>query len=309
MVLKKLKGCGFSGCMLMLALLLVGGFHEYISCALSAAMCIYLLLRLGKGEGLRIRKDLLTSAVIAISLGYGLTCLWAVDSGVALVGFVKFLPLVLYLVCLQQQEDTETTLQVLPYYGAVLTVLSVIGMRIPGLQRLFEVSDRLAGTFQYPNTFALFLLVCQLLLWKKTPKKIWDYVTIAVLLAGLLYTGSRTVFVVAILANIGMLFVYSKKRGRNILLIGMAAAVLVGVILLSGSSVLRRYLSISLTESTFVGRLLYWVDALPLLLKYPFGMGYKGYFTSNRAFKPVCIPWLISIMSCCSCFWMWVWCR
>ena len=41
---------------------------------------------------------------------------------------------------------------------------------------------------------------------------------------------------------------------------------------------MQRFLSISLKESTFVGRILYFRDALPLLLKYSFGMGYFGYY-------------------------------
>jgi hypothetical protein len=52
----------------------------------------------------------------------------------------------------------------------------------------------------------------------------------------------------------------------------------VAVMLWGKDTVLYRYLNISLTESTFVGRILYAVDALPLLLRYPFGMGYMGYY-------------------------------
>ena len=69
----------FTDIILFLSLLCIGGFHEYISCALSIALCVYLLLRLRKTKVLRIRKDFLTSAVVAVCLGYGITCLWAID--------------------------------------------------------------------------------------------------------------------------------------------------------------------------------------------------------------------------------------
>ena len=284
--MEKIRKIGFSGIILLMSLLLIGGFHEYISCALSAAMCIWLLVRFGKGKNLQIRKDFLTSAVVAVCGGYGLTCIWGIDRGMALIGFVKFLPLILYLFCLQQEDDLQPTLDVLPWFGAVLAILSAVGMQIPGVEALFAVAGRLAGTFQYPNTFAIFLLVCELLLLKKPGKKIWDYCLLAVLIGCFLYTGSRTAFVVALIANVAMLLSMTQKKVRLIALGVMGGICLVGVVLaLNPNSVLNRYLTISLTESTFVGRVLYWVDALPLLAKHPLGMGYSGYYYAQQSIQ------------------------
>lgn len=274
----KRTGCSFSDVILMAAILLVGGFHEYISCLLTVTMSIFLLARLGKNRKLQIKKDPLTLAVALLCLSYGLSCFWAIDPGMALIGFLKFLPLMLYLLCLWQEEESKA-LDMLPYFGGILAALSAVCMQIPVLEEYFSVSGRLAGVFQYPNTFALFLLVCQLLLLKKQVKKIWDYLTVAVLVAALLYTGSRTVFVLFLVSDAAMLYLTFRKKGRAVLLAVLAGAFLLGVLLLlGGNPVLRRLLNISLTESTFVGRILYFADALPLLLKYPFGMGYLGYY-------------------------------
>ncbi len=273
------KKISFSDGVLTMALILIGGFHEYISCALSIAMSVYLLLRINRVKTLTVRKDILTSAVVAICLGYGLSCLWALDKGMALIGFLKFLPLILYVLCLQQEKEVGNVLDILPALAAVMVIVSVVGMQIPVMKNLFSVAGRLAGFFQYPNTFALFLLVCEMLLLRKAGKNVWDYLILAVLIGGFFYTGSRTAFVVAILANIGFLFCVSKKKVRTILLSLIAVVAIFGALLaLNEESVLHRYLRISLTESTLVGRLLYWVDAIPLLLKYPFGMGYMGYY-------------------------------
>ena len=285
MLLRTVKKLRFADWILFASLLLVGGFHEYISCALSAAMSVYLLIRLTGKKTLTVRRDFLTSAVVAVCLGYGLTCLWAVDRGMALVGFLKFLPLFLYLLCLQQ-ENAEQSLQWLPYFGAAMAILSAIGMQFSAVEALFAVAGRLAGFFQYPNTFAVFLLVCELLLLKKPGKRIWDYVTLAILLGGLLYTGSRTAFLVAIVANIAMLLCLTKRNVRTFLWMGLGGICLLGILLMLGeNSVLRRYLTISVTESTFVGRLLYWADALPLLAKYPLGMGYMGYYYTQQSIQ------------------------
>ena len=269
----------FSDAILMASVILVGGFHEYISCVLAIAMSVCLLVKACKEKALYIQKDLMTMAVAVICLAYGVTCLWAVDSGMAFIGFLKFLPVLLYVICLQQEKGTGAALEALPWLGAGIALASAVGMQFSATESLFSVAGRLAGFFQYPNTFAVFLLVCQLLVVRKPGKKPEDYIVLLVLLVCLLYTGSRTAFIVAILANAGMLFAVSRKKMRIVLLGAMAAVVLVcGLLALDDQSVLRRYLSISLTESTFVGRLLYWVDALPLLIKYPFGMGYMGYY-------------------------------
>ena len=66
-----------------------------------------------------------------------------------------------------------------------------------------------------------------------------------------------------------------------IFLIAAAASVLALVIysaLFDSFGIFRRVLSLSFTESTFVGRFLYYMDALPQILRRPFGMGYMGYY-------------------------------
>lgn len=271
---------------MLLSLLLVGGFHEYISCLLSIVISAVLLVRMHTHKKLIIRKDILTSAIVAICLSYGVSCLWAVDKGMAFIGFVKFLPVFLHLIYLQQQDRVSDTLAVLPWFGAATAVITGIGMQLPIGKELFSVAGRLAGFFQYPNTYAIFLLACELLVLKKENKRYWDYIALAVLVAGFFYTGSRTAFVVAVLANMALLFVRGKKKVRIALLIGIAGVVLLASLFaLDKDSVLHRYLTISLTESTFVGRLLYWVDALPLLLKHPFGMGYMGYYYAQQSIQ------------------------
>jgi len=264
---------------LLASIVLVGGFHEYISCALAIAQSVYLLLRLRKAKTLRLRSGFWSLSMGFLCAFYGLSCIWAVDRGMAFVGFLKFLPVGLYLLCIWQEENGKTVLSWLPYAGAVSAVISAVGMQFSAAERYFAVAGRLAGFFQYPNTFAIFLLVCELLLVKKSGKKLWDYITLVVLVVSILYTGSRTAFVVAILANGAMLLAVAGKKLRLALLV--AALLCLGTVLLLGTnenSVLHRYLSISLVESTFVGRILYYVDALQLLLKYPLGMGYMGYY-------------------------------
>ena len=275
---------GFADVMLMLSLLIVGGFNEYVSCILSIAMLVYLFVKMRKERHLTVRVNLLSVSVAVMVLFYGLTIFWAVDSGMAFVGLLKFLPVLLYQCILHQQKQSGRVLHVLPYYVAALTVVSAIGSLIPGVNNLFLVAERFAGIFQYPNTFAILILVAELLLFKKAQWKIPDYVTAAILIGGLLYTASRAVFVLFLLSNFLMILTrFSGKQRLIILGIVVAAVAAVTCVALLGpeDNAFSRLMEIGLTQSTFVGRFLYMQDALSLLLKHPFGMGYFGYFFSQ----------------------------
>ncbi len=275
---EKLKVNCFADFVLLLSTVIVGGFNEYVSCILSVLLCIYLGIKLVKNKRLVIKPSLTLLSVALIPIGYGFTCLYAVDSGMAFIGFLKYLPLVLFLVSLHQGKESSYA-EILPAFAAVLTVISAIGMYIPFFKPFFTVAERLAGFFEYPNTFALFLLVCELLLFKKTSFKVLDIIVMAVLTFGIFLTGSRTVFVLLFVSNALAVFFVAKRSVRKILIIVFvcAVAVLIAFMLFSNNLIFARFLRISLNETTFVGRFLYFADALPLMLKHPFGMGYLGY--------------------------------
>ena len=218
---------------------------------------------------------------MVLCLFYGLTCFWAIDSGMAFIGFLKFMPVFLYALLLWQEEKKSEILDVIPYIAAGLVVVSAVGAQISFLKAFFVVAGRFAGFFQYPNTFALFLLLCELLILQKGRLQAVDYVTVCVLIGGLLYTGSRTVFILFVVSNIAMILVIANKRMRIVLLTLMVLsmiAVLIMMYLFQDNAIINRYLNMDFGASTLIGRILYAVDALPLLLKYPFGMGYMGYY-------------------------------
>ncbi len=225
--------------------------------------------------------NLMFVSVLSICLFYGLACFWAIDSGMAFIGFVKYLPVFLYLLLLYQEERAGEVLTVLPYVAVGMVVVSAVGAQIPMLKAFFTVAGRFAGFFQYPNTFAIFLLLCELLILQKTELKVWDYVSAAVLIGGILYTGSRTVFVLFIASNFVMLLLIANKKAKAVMLLVLLfsiVAILLLMLLLRDNAIVSRYLNMDLGASTFVGRILYVIDALPLVLKYPFGLGYMGYY-------------------------------
>lgn len=86
-----------------------------------------------------------------------------------------------------------------------------------------------------------------------------------------------------------LLFKMVKHRGKNSRLhwIFGAAVLAVSGLVMSGVQipVLARFMRISFGESTFQGRLLYWEDACRMILKYPLGLGYMGYFYMQQAMQ------------------------
>lgn len=271
-----------------LSLCAVGLFHDAVACFASAVLLGLLIFRLLKTGHLTLHKNIALWTVLVIVGCYGATTLWALDRGMAFVGFLKFLPLLLFVILSQQDPGTKPLLlKTFPPLLAALTLISSLLSLIPGFGDSFLVADRLAGTLQYPNTFALLLLVAQLLL---VGQKKWNFSnisTLLVLVAGLLYTGSRTVFALAVPANLIFALSATDKKKRLLTLSILTAVTALTLILaaVSGSAVLGRFLRFSFKESTFAGRLLYWQDAAPVILKHPFGLGYRGYYYIQQSIQ------------------------
>ena len=272
----------------IISLCAVGLFHDAVACFFGAAALALLIFRLLKTGHLTLHKNLTFWTVLSIPGFYLLSVLWALDRGMAFVGFLKFLPLLLFLLLAQQDPETKPLLlKTFPPMMAALTLVSCLLSLFPGFGESFLVADRLAGTLQYPNTFALLLLVAQLLL---VGQRKWDFTNISillVLLAGLLYTGSRTVFALAVPANLILALSFGTKKTRWLTLSIITAVTALTLILaaVSGSAVLGRFLRFSFKESTFAGRILYWLDAAPVILKHPFGLGYRGYYYIQQSIQ------------------------
>ena len=273
-----IKKVSFTDLILVFSLIAVGGFNEWVSAIVSVALLAYLLYKGIEQKNIKFGKSILALTVALISISYFVTAFWAVDAGMAIIGGIKFLPLALFFIAIKQEEqDKNNTFQILILTTAVMVVVSAICSLIPQISQHFTVADRLAGFFQYPNAFAMLVLICELLVLQKEKINAIDIVYLAIFLFGIIYSGSRIVFVLFILSNIAILWLKSNKKFRIIFLLSVVALLLIAFIFFRDNAIIQRFFRISVLESTFVGRILYWYDALPLLLKHPFGMGYLGY--------------------------------
>lgn len=263
-----------------------GMFYELLSAAFSAVIAGILVFKIIK-NGARLRLGLMPAAVLAVFLGYILTCFWAVDTGAALIGIIKFLPLPLFMLAAEQEErDTlEDILNLIPPLAVFMTVISAVLMHIPVLSGYFSVAGRLSGFFQYPNTYALFALIGVILLLSDGKFDIARFIMLLLLAGGIVYSGSRTVAVMTVFF-VAVMLIRSGSRGLKIIIplsIGAILAAAAVYALISGNfGSVGRFLKLSLNESTFIGRIIYFKDGLRLILKNPFGLGYLGFYYTEQ---------------------------
>lgn len=275
---------------LIVAGLLGGGYFVSVSALTGIFMTGILFYRMYWKKEITLARDLNLAAFAVLIFSYLLVSLWAIDSGMALTGFIKFLPLLLFYVLVSgQQEEREKMISLLPLLGSLMTLFSFLMMQFPVYEEWVSVAGRLAGFFQYPNTYALFMLVCLIIALWRIDYRHPDWLDIVYALAavfGIAMSGSRTVFILTAAALIGILII--RAPGRKVVLSVIAAgaaAVIVLAIVAGSTGVLERFADISLSASTFLGRLLYARDAIPLILQHPFGLGYYGYYYIQQSIQ------------------------
>ena len=268
----------------------LGGFHLLISCAFSVVLLVILWMVVCRQRGLHLYRNDAILAVIALLIGFGASVLWAVDRGMAVFGIFQFFPILPFALLMMQQSSgrKDQVLESVPLSGVFMTVVSFVLRFVPALQRFFSVKGRLAGFFQYPNTFAVFLLagliVC---VWSKRPLRVCIPCS-CILLFGILLSGSRTVFILLVAVLIAVCVLRRDKQGfilAGSLVVLSAVVVLIYVVGIGDVRSVGRFLTTSLSESTLLGRILYYRDALPVILRHPFGWGYLGYYYTHHTFQ------------------------
>lgn len=259
----------------------VGGFHTGTAAVLAIALLAALLETVRRQGKLRFCRNLSSIAVLVLLAAYCLTPLWAADKGMAPFGIPRFLSLTLFALLLMQDDGEKITgwiLKMLPGCGCLMIISSMALALIPGLAGYFTVNGRLAGFFQYPNSFGAFLLA-GLILQSMENRGRWDLPVITVLMAGIILSGSRAVFVLTLGMLVLLLLVQRQKRLFFLflpaLVLGMGIGLLVDTLGLLHQA--DRFLTVSVTADTFLVRLLYYWDALFAIVSRPFGIGYLGY--------------------------------
>ena len=212
---------------------------------------------------------LFLSDIAVLAAISGLFC--SLDGYTAVVEFSKYLVFPLSYLLFVEDDDVEKYESV---FLAVIILTILIGLLgftpLKGLSGMVtEKGHRLQSVFQYANEMALFAGVAVFLLIDTfiCQKKTIYLIACALPLAALLLTRSRTTFVFFALVLIAYVFSLLSNKMRWVFAAGWLVFI-VGV-LLFGSRLAR----LSLTEPTFIERIISYKDGFKMAFSGFFGLG------------------------------------
>lgn len=229
--------------------------------------------------------------LVILTIAAFVTVFSGISSGDSFIGTARYLSILLWaLLTLQMSaQKRQDALLCIPSVTLLMLIISAIVFFFPDL-RYFVTNgnNRLAGFFQYSNTFSLFLLIGFVIYLEKLASEdtyIKQIIYALVFLVGILWTGSRlTLGMTAVF----LIFSFVKNKDmRKYYLVLLASIIIILILLLvlAGISGNPFYRMINVSGSTFYGRLIYYQDALKIIAKHPLGLGYKGYWIVQPALQ------------------------
>lgn len=258
---------------------LYGLYYEFSAILAGIFLCLFLLWTVWEQKTIYFCKHKVIWILAAVIAWYGVAAIYGIDSGMAFLGFLKKFPLLLFGIVWMQfsKEEKEKIWRQIPWMGSVMTVFSAFGWLIPAVYSHVFVAGRMSGCFQYANTFACFLLLGLICLFYKQTKVAADWGCMAVLIFGILCSGSRTVMLLLLLV---CAYVVIQRKAWKYGIGAVAAMVVLGILTFfipALEQTAGRLFTSSIHASTMLGRFLYMMDALKLLKSHFFGMGAGGY--------------------------------
>ena len=270
-------------------LCLWGGVYDFSAAIYGLVFAIGLFALLVKRKEMKLPVGKTSICLLLLLVGELTTTFVARDKGVAVIGLVKLLPVLLFWILWNNIEE-PTAEEVKDKIGKIvagITAVSMILYIFPTAQKWLYQAGRLGGVFQYSNTYALLLLVFLVYHIYKTEKSKIDYLVIIVDLLGIYVCGSRAVMVLAgvvILAGVFRVLKEHKNLKRlAVLLIIAVAAVAIAQLLFKMD--LDRVLKVSSYSNSMNERILYWKDAFSAMIRHPLGLGYMGYYFLQPQFQ------------------------
>ena len=274
--------------LLAAAICCFGLFYEGFAAVASLLLLFLLQKRLRKNGEFQLSKKLLLLSICLLPMAALITVPYAIDSGMAVLGIVKFLPAALFALLMMQENEAqrERLVLLIPLIAAAVTSICLLCGLTPLCELIF-INKRFSGAFQYANSYAMFLLVSLLIVLFSYQyySRILGIIIVILLMTGIVLTGSRAVFFLAV-AGIVVWIIYSlwhQKESRQTLLIlaflilGIIALCILLAFLTGHERELARFTQINWKKSTHLDRLLFFRDGLTVLGQHPFGLGYKGY--------------------------------
>jgi len=229
----------------------------------------------------------------------------SIDIGMHSIGLLKLMVPILFIIaydsfklaCQQQKIDILREMAHITIIAGTIMAICVIfsvaflPMDNPLIAYLVQ-KNRIGGFIQYANTFAVYLFIVCVITHYVLKPSIIKMVTIGILCCGMYITQSRgTLFLFGmyVIFSIVMDFVRRKSRKSGVLIFSI---IIMGSVI--GQLVLKlsdlgfnqgRTMTISLHQSEWLTRVLYYMDSTTLLMNNPLGYGHLGYYYVQRSIQ------------------------
>lgn len=265
---------------LILTVFLFGGIYSFSVFFAGAFLSVLYFIRLNKSKKSIIVKNHLYYGTLCLCFSAVCSMIFALDKGMAFLGVLRVFVCFVWMLYLMQlsEKERDFLLSIVPDIGSVMTVLGILSYPIPMLRVFLWQAGRFGGFFQYSNSCALFFIlgIFILILNSKTDRK--NLFKITLLIAGVFLTGSRGGMIILICFLLWV--VITKKQYRKLLITELAVLLSTGFVYgyVSGNfQNIARIFTVFRLPGTLYGRILYMIDAVPVILKHPLGIGYMSY--------------------------------
>lgn len=252
--------------------------------SLFSVISIYFVCR--KKKKIAIPVGLLIVLLLLYNFSFIVVENWAIDKGMNIIGFMKSLFLVNFIVLMIQNNNYKETIdkfRLLPYSAVVSVIISIVLAIISN--DVFFLNNRLQGVFLYANSYGLFLLICLLILLQKAEVSGSRLGMAIVIMIGILLTNSRAIILLTILFMCIEILLTNERKNKKRIIILMLSFCLAFVGMYKLLNFEKRVNSEMFQSSEFLTRLLYYSDALKMIEKKPYGYGYMGWYYAQATEK------------------------
>ncbi|HAN10819.1 MAG TPA: hypothetical protein DCP90_09460 [Clostridiales bacterium] len=273
---------------LILTPFLEGLYFEYSFCISNVFLLIYLIYLVLKNKKLYYSKNVDFFVLLSIVVIYIFSYAVAIDKGMNVYGIIKALePFLFYMVLLQLDVNNKEFVRVITISAVILVILSILALYQNVFADIVIENNRLGGFFGYANTYALYMLMAFIIMQEVKLNIYVKVLTSALILATLMLTYSRSVIIIG---SIVIIYIFIKENNtiRKSLVIStfltfVLYLIIVKTSFLHGES--SRLSQISMQSTELQARFLYYYDALGIILKNIWGLGYDGYYYIEGAYQ------------------------
>lgn len=110
---------------MLVGILYHGLFEEWVCGACGIVLMVLLLARIRETNSLQLPKEPLLVMLSILPIAALVTIPYAIDGGMAALGFVKFFPVAVWTL-LVKEEEKEGLLRLIPFAGALTALIGLI---------------------------------------------------------------------------------------------------------------------------------------------------------------------------------------